>query len=93
MRRSYGGGRISLHLFGATCGSILRNPSLKKKWDAGGRKCAALYEPLEPSNEGTGAAYITANAAESPPMTNLRVRQRGGHQQLDVLHIKYEKKK
>ena len=45
MRRSQGG-RISLNIFGATCGSILRNPNLKKKWDAGGRKCAALEQTV-----------------------------------------------
>ena len=45
MSRSYGGS-ISLNPFGATCGSILRNSSLEKKWDAGGRKCAALRAGL-----------------------------------------------
>ena len=36
------GGRISLHLLGATSGSDLRNPTLKKNRDAGGAQCAAL---------------------------------------------------
>ena len=63
MRSSYGG-RISLNIFGATCGSILRNPNLKKKWDAGGRKCAALARFFMKTREGLWSMFAEYISAE-----------------------------